>query len=70
MDTTPTTLQSAANDLTRRYAAGDLSASAYRRQLAHLHVQAAQTDVPPTRKRSPVQRTARSPRADARETRS
>ena len=71
---TTTTLQAAAHDLSRRYAAGNLSASAYRRQLAQLHVQADQADVPPevppVQHRGPVRRTARSPRAAARETRS
>jgi len=67
------TLRDAADALTRRYAAGELSASDYRRQLAQLQIQAAQPDtppeVPPTRQRSPAKRTARSARAQQRETR-
>jgi hypothetical protein len=67
-------LRDAADELSRRYVAGDLSASEYRRQLAQLQVQAAQPDTPPevpstTRPRNPVTRTARSARAQRRETR-
>lgn len=70
-------LRSAADDLSRRYAAGELSASAYREQLQQLKVQAAQVDAgdtppeapAPTRHRGPVKRTATSAKPKARETR-
>lgn len=77
MDFPTQALRDAADDLARRYAAGDVSASDYRTQLDQLRTQRDQVDAgdtpqeapAPVQHRAPAKRTANSAKAAKRETR-